>query len=43
MQRKTPAGYERFLRLLGSDARLAPVGDAFEIVHSEELSAGPVT
>ena len=40
MQRKTTAGYERFLHLLGADSRLAPVGDAFERIHSEELGAG---
>ena len=40
MQRETTAGYERFLHLLGADARLAPVGNAFERIHSEEIDAG---
>ena len=42
MQRKTTAGYEAY-RALVAPARcveLAPVGDAFQVIHDEERAAG---
>ena len=43
MQRLTTAGcegYTQLLRAAGAEAELAPVGDAFELVHREEVEAG---